>query len=95
MLYTNYNVGMHYRNIKQGVPNLRIKKIKANNLPPLFSGNNLEEKIMSNTFSTGFNSSNKKKNSVPLINTFKNNTSRKRLYTEENEHRSKKLEYEE
>ena len=26
MLYNNFNVGIHYRNIKPGVPNLRIKK---------------------------------------------------------------------
>ena len=60
MLYTNYNVGMHYKNIKQGVPNLRIKKIKRNSLPPLFMGNNAEQRMLSNTFSSKF-SSNKKK----------------------------------
>ena len=87
MLYNNFNVGMHYRNIKQGVPNLRIKKIKTNNLPPIFCGNNFEERMMANTFTTNFNSSNKKKNVVPPITSdnFKHNTSRKRLYTEGNE----------
>ena len=98
MLYNNFNVGIHYKNVKHGVPNLRIKKIKRNNLPPLFFGNNLKEKMMSNTYSTSFNSSNKKKNVVPPItgNVFKQNTSRKRLYTEENEEKiSKRLEKEE
>ena len=85
MLYNNFNVGMHYRNIKQGVPNLRIKKIKNNNLPPLFIGNNLDEKIMSNTYSTTFNSANKKKNIVPPIKSdnLYIRTSRKKLYSEE------------
>ena len=59
MLYTNYNVGMHYKNIKQGVPNKRNKKIKRNSLPPLFMGNNAEQRMLSNTFSSKF-SSNKK-----------------------------------
>ena len=66
MLYNNYNVGMHFKNIKHGVPNLRIKKMKRNNLPPLFCANNYDEKIMSNTYSTNFNNSNKKK-SIILI----------------------------
>ena len=83
MLYNNYNVGIHYRNIKQGVPNLRIKKIKRNNLPPLFFGNNIEEKLMSNTYSTAFNSSNKKRNAVPPISSSNTNSSRKKIYSEE------------
>ena len=98
MLYNNFNVGIHYRNIKQGVPNLRIKKIKSNDLPPLLNVNKLREKMMANTYSTSFNSSNKKKNVVPPItgNVFKQNTSRKRLYTEGNEEKtSKRLENEE
>ena len=98
MLYNNFNVGIHYRNIKQGVPNLRIKKIKSNDLPPLLNVNKLREKMMANTYSTSFNSSNKKKNVVPPItgNVFKQNTSRKRLYTEGNEEKTtKRLENEE
>ena len=111
MLYNNYNVGIHFRNIKQGVPNLRIKKMKGNNLPPLFCGNNLDEKIMSNTYSTNFNSSNKKKNIIlPItLNNFNLDSARKKLYsekendinnsknkTDENEeNKSKKIEKEE
>jgi hypothetical protein len=84
MLYNNYNVGIHFKNIKHGVPNLRIKKMKRNNLPPLFCGNNYDEKIMSNTYSTNFNNSNKKKNILlPVtINNFNPNSARKKLYTE-------------
>ena len=94
MLYNNYNVGMHFKNIKQGVPNLRIKKMKRNNLPPLFCGNNFDEKLMSNTYSTNFNSSNKKKNIMlpNATNNFNCNSSMKKLYTEnENENNDKKL----
>ena len=98
MLYNNYNVGMHFINIKQGVPNLRIKKMKRNNLPPLFFGNNYDEKIMSNTYSTNFNNSNKKKSYLlPVtINNFNQNSARKKLYTEnDNNDKNKKEENDE
>ena len=94
MLYNNYNVGIHFRNIKQGVPNLRIKKMKGNNLPPLYCGNNLDEKILSNTYSTNFNSSNKKKNIIlPItLNNFNLNSARKKLYSEkENDNNNSKI----
>ena len=93
MLYNNYNVGMHFKNIKHGVPNLRIKKMKRNNLPPLFCANNYDEKIMSNTYSTNFNNSNKKKSIIlPVtINNFNPNSARKKLYTEnDNNDKNKK-----
>ena len=85
MLYTNYNVGMHYKNIKQGVPNLRIKKIKRNSLPPLFMGNNAEQRMLSNTFSSKFSSNKKKNVLLPVTSNCLNNMPKKRLYTEENE----------
>ena len=85
MLYTNYNVGMHYKNIKQGVPNLRIKKIKRNSLPPLFMGNNTEQRMLSNTFSSKFSSNKKKNVLLPVTSNCLNNMPKKRLYTEENE----------
>ena len=82
MLYNNYNVGMHYKNIKQGVPNLRIKKMNRNDLPPLFFGNNPDEKMMSNTYSTSFHTSNKKKD-IALPDAINQQIQRKKLYAEE------------
>jgi hypothetical protein len=82
MLYNNYNVGMHYKNIKQGVPNLRIKKMNRNDLPPLFFGNNPDEKMMSNTYSTSFHTSNKKKD-IALPDAINQQIQRKKLYVEE------------
>ena len=82
MLYNNYNVGMHYKNIKQGVPNLRIKKMNRNDLPPLFFGNNPDEKMMSNTYSTSFHTSNKKKD-ITLPDAINQQIQRKKLYIEE------------
>ena len=56
---------MHYKNMEQGVPYLRIKKMKKPNLPPLTQGNILiEDKMLSDTYSSGFNISVKKKNII-------------------------------
>ena len=86
MLYNNFNVGIHYKNIKQGVPNLRIKKMKRNDLPLIFAGNHLDDKIMSNTYSSNFNTSNKKKNVVLPMTAGNAESSKRKLYTErENE----------
>ena len=57
--------------------------MKRNNLPPLFFGNNYDGKIMSNTYSTNFNNSNKKKIILlhVTINGFNPNSARKKHYT--------------
>ena len=39
-LNINYNSGIHYTDIKHGVPQLKIKKLKKKNLPPLYLTNN-------------------------------------------------------
>jgi hypothetical protein len=65
ILCKNYRVEMHYKNMEQGVPYLRIKKMKKPNLPPLTQGNILiEDKMLSDTYSSGFNISVKKKNII-------------------------------
>ena len=63
ILYNNYNVGLHYKELEQGVPYLRIKKINKKELPPLNQGNNLpfDDKFINKTYSSGFNLNKKKK----------------------------------
>ena len=69
ILCKNYKVEMHYKQLDQGVPHLRIKKMQKPNLPPLNQGNNLiEERELCNTHSSGFNIS-KKKNNIILPST--------------------------
>ena len=65
MLGTNYNVGMHYKYYEQGVPHLRIKKLKKSGLPPVNKETNLnKERLFGKTYSSGFNFSKKKKNNI-------------------------------
>ena len=62
MLSTNFNVGMHYKYYEQGVPHLRIKKFKKSSLPPVNKESNInKEKILNNTYSSGFNFNKKRK----------------------------------
>ena len=62
MLGSNYNMGMHYQYYEQGVPHLRIKKFKKNSLPPVNKESNInKERILNNTYSSGFNFNKKKK----------------------------------
>jgi hypothetical protein len=62
MLGSNYNVGMHYNYYEQGVPHLRIKKFKKSSLPPVNKESNInKERILNNTYSSGFNFNKKKK----------------------------------
>ncbi len=64
LLYNNYKVGMHYTDMEQGVPYLRIRKIKKRILPPIPQVKIIDERIVCNTYS-GFNL-NKKKNMIIL-----------------------------
>jgi hypothetical protein len=82
MLINNYKVKMHYKNMEQGVPHLRAKKLKKTDLPPLNQGNNnlLEEKMIANTYSSGFNYNKKKKLIIlpSTMNDFNRSGSRKK-----------------
>jgi hypothetical protein len=84
MLYNNYKVGMHYKDMEQGVPYLRIKKMKKSNLPPIAQGNMNEERMLCNTYSSGFNL-NKKRNMI-ILKTNESNKSncKKRVNSNEN-----------
>ena len=59
ILYNNYQVKMHYNDMQQGVPYLRIRKLNSTDLPLLTQGNNIEERIH-NRNSSAFNSKRKK-----------------------------------
>ena len=62
ILGTNYNVGIHYKYYEQGVPHLRIKKLKKSSLPPVKKETNLnKERLFGKTYSSGFNFNKKKK----------------------------------
>ena len=61
ILYNNYRVGMHYKDMEQGVPYLRIQKMKKSSLPPISQANMMEERMLCNTYSSGFNLNRKKK----------------------------------
>jgi hypothetical protein len=56
-LNVNYNMGIHYTDIEQGVPQLKIKNLKNKNLPPLYLRNKINNttKSIFHTFSSGFN----------------------------------------
>ena len=56
-LNVNYNMGIHYTDTEQGVPQLKIKNLKNKNLPPLHLRNKLNNnnKSIFHTFSSGFN----------------------------------------
>ncbi len=55
-LNVNYNMTLHYTNVEQGVPHLRVKKLKKKNLPPLYINNALhcDNKFYCSTFSSRF-----------------------------------------
>ena len=82
-LKVNYNMGIHYTDIEQGVPQLKIKNLKKKNLPPLYLRNNMNNNTNSifHTFSSGFNlnqkstsnASNYETSEVNDINNNKNN----------------------
>ena len=62
MLGTNYNVGIHYKYYEQGVPHLRIKKLKKSGLPPVKKETNLnKERLFGKTYSSGLTFNKKKK----------------------------------
>ena len=62
ILYNNYKVKMHYKKMEQGVPYLRIKKLKKTDLPPLTQGSNyIEDNLLGNTYSPVFNLNKPKK----------------------------------
>ena len=94
VLYSNYKVGMHYINLEQGVPFLRIKKIKKASLPPLNERNkNDKNKLFCNTYSSGFNINNKKKMIILPVesNNFnKSNSSNKKSNKKDNDNNKKK-----
>ena len=93
MLYNNYKVGMHYNEMEQGVPYLRIKKMKKTSLPPLTQGNLFEEKMLCNTYSSGFNFNNKKQRMIILpsnVNQFNKSSSRKKVNNSEHNKNEKK-----
>lgn len=74
-LNINYNSGIHYTDIKHGVPQLKIKKLKKkNNLPPLYLTNNKFKRNKNNIFNTC--SSNQKNYNLDMelnrINDYKN-----------------------
>ena len=56
-LNVNYNSEIKYREIEQGVPQLKVKQFKKKNLPPIYYRNipNKGDKIFFSTFSSGFN----------------------------------------
>ena len=62
-LNVNYNKGLQYTDLEKGVPQLKIKKLKKKNLPPLYQRNKYknDEKLISHTFSSGFISNRNKK----------------------------------
>ena len=75
----NYNLGLNYKGIELGVPQLKIEKLKRKNLPPLYQRNKYinNGKFIFHTYSNGFNSNKKKdlinNNSLKWININKNN----------------------
>ena len=73
-LNINYNVGIHYTDIKHGVPQLKIKKMKKKNLPPLYLTNSKFKSNKDKIFNT---CSSKQKNydlnmEINRINDYKN-----------------------
>ena len=61
-LNINYNLGLNYKGIELGVPQLKIEKLKRKNLPPLYQRNKYinNGKFIFHTYSNGFNSNKKK-----------------------------------
>ena len=53
-LNINYNSGIHYKEIEQGVPQLKIKNFKKKILPPIYLRNtlNVDNKLFYSTFSS-------------------------------------------
>ena len=81
ILFTNYNVKMHYKQMQMGVPYLRTRKIKTTDLPPLTQGNNIiEETNFCNTSSSGL----KKKKIILLPKSETNNKNISKKQSDEN-----------
>ena len=73
-LNINYNSGIHYTDIKHGVPQLKIKKLKKKNLPPLYLTNNKFKSDKNKIFKT-YSSNHKTYNlnmEINRINDYKN-----------------------
>ena len=73
-LNINYNSGIHYTDIKHGVPQLKIKRLKKKNLPPLYLTNNKFKCNKNKIFKT-YSSNNKTYNlnmEINRINDYKN-----------------------
>ena len=73
-LNINYNAGIHYTDIKHGVPQLKIKKLKKKNLPPLYLTNNKFKSYKNKIFKT-YSSNHKTYNlnmEINRINDYKN-----------------------
>ena len=86
-LNINYNSGIHYTDMKHGVPQLKIKRLKKKNLPPLYLTNNKFKSNKNKIFKT-YSSNHKTYNlnmEINRINDYKNKNNEK-----ENEFKSYK-----
>ena len=77
--------------MEQGVPHLRIKKLKKSDLPRLSQGNNnnTDEYLMAKTYSSGFNTNKKKKIRI-LPSTAKENKNKSTSRKKTNENKENK-----
>ena len=82
MKYDYFNANKDVSNESIGELKEQMNKMNRNDLPPLFFGNNPDEKMMSNTYSTSFHTSNKKKD-ITLPDAINQQIQRKKLYVEE------------
>ena len=59
-LNINYNFGIHYTEMEQGVPQLRLKQLKKKNLPPLYYRSilNINDKYFRDSFTSLTNENN-------------------------------------
>ncbi len=86
-LNINYNSGIHYIDIKHGVPQLKIKKLKKKNLPPLYLTNNKFKSNKNKIFKT-YSSNHKTYNlnmEINRINDYKNKENEFKNYKNSNE----------
>ena len=90
-LKINYNFGIHYTEIEQGVPQLRLKQLKKKNLPPIYYNFTLQndEKFFCDNSSSRSNRNIKIK---PNDINYKMKNKIKKLIIEENKNNSKKNE---
>ena len=86
-LNINYNSGIHYTDIKHGIPQLKIKKLKKKNLPPLYLTNNKFKSNKNKIFKT-YSSNHKTYNlnmEINRINDYKNKENEFKNYKNSNE----------